>query len=111
VGFGSVEGNEKYSVYTYLQNGAIGNLVLVCAGAIPGSLLSMLLVDRWGRKPILMFGFAMTTLLLLILGSAFGQMGDGSRMALLTLCLFFFNFGEFYAGFKTSTMDTANCPM
>lgn len=110
VGFGSVEGDEKYSVYRYLRNGAVGNLILVCAGAVPGSLLTMLLVDRIGRKPILMGGFAMTTVLLLIFGSAFDHIGDASRVALLVLCLFFFNFGGFPHTSEALIMHATNCP-
>lgn len=39
----------------------IGFVVVVCA-AIPGYILAILTVDRWGRKPIQMLGFAMMAL-------------------------------------------------
>jgi len=80
-------------LYRILRNGAVGNLVLVVAGAIPGSICAILLVDKIGRKTIQVGGFAMVTLLLLILGSAFGSMSDASRVALFVLILFFVNFG------------------
>jgi PHS family inorganic phosphate transporter-like MFS transporter len=94
LGYGSFGDNGSYSIYTVLQNGAIGNLILVCAGAIPGSVFSFLLVDVIGRKPIQIGGFAMLTVLLLILGSCFEYMTDASRVAIFVLCLFFFNFGK-----------------
>jgi PHS family inorganic phosphate transporter-like MFS transporter len=89
-----VDSGKNYSLYTFLREGAVGNLILATAGGIPGSLLTIYLVDKVGRKPILMLGFAMTTLLLLVLGSAFSQISEASRLALYVLCLFFFNFGE-----------------
>lgn len=95
MGFGGVSHETTHTIYTILRTGAVGNLVLVVAGAIPGSILSILLVDKIGRKPIQIFGFAMMTILLLILGSAFNSMNDSSRVALYVLILIFVNFGTF----------------
>ncbi|OAL26342.1 hypothetical protein AYO22_04260 [Fonsecaea multimorphosa] len=93
MGFGSVHDSDPTRFYTILRNGAVGNLVLVVAGAIPGSICAILLVDRIGRKSIQVGGFAMMTILLLILGSSFQSMSDASRVALFVLILFFVNFG------------------
>ncbi|EXJ67816.1 MFS transporter, PHS family, inorganic phosphate transporter [Cladophialophora psammophila CBS 110553] len=93
MGFGSVNNSDPTRLYTILWNGAIGNLVLVVAGAIPGSICAILLVDRIGRKSIQVGGFAMITILLLILGSSFESMSDASRVAVFVLILFFVNFG------------------
>ncbi|OAP59367.1 phosphate:H+ symporter [Fonsecaea erecta] len=93
MGFGSVHNSNPTRLYTILRNGAVGNLVLVVAGAIPGSICAILLVDRIGRKSIQVGGFAMITLLLLILGSSFESMSDASRVAVFVLILFFVNFG------------------
>jgi MFS transporter, PHS family, inorganic phosphate transporter len=106
VGFGSVDSGKNYSLYTFLREGAVGNLILATAGGIPGSLLTIYLVDKVGRKPILMLGFAMTTLLLLVLGSAFSQISEASRLALYVLCLFFFNFGESIHGLDGYLLGT-----
>jgi hypothetical protein len=94
LGFGAVSHETEHSIYTLLRNGAVGNLVLVVAGAIPGSILAIILVDKIGRKPIQIAGFFMMTLLLLILGSAFNSISDSSRVALFVLVLFFVNFGK-----------------
>ncbi|KIW93958.1 phosphate:H+ symporter [Cladophialophora bantiana CBS 173.52] len=93
MGFGSVNSSDPTRLYTILWNGAVGNLVLVVAGAIPGSICAILLVDRIGRKSIQVGGFAMITILLLILGSSFESMSDASRVAVFVLILFFVNFG------------------
>ena len=58
MGFRSVSNGKASSIYAILRNGAVGNLILVCTGAIPGSLLAILFVDRIGRKPIQIGGFA-----------------------------------------------------
>ena len=95
MGFGSVSHTTKHTIYHTLRTGAVGNLVLVVAGAIPGSVLAIFFIDKLGRKPIQIGGFVMMTLLLLILGSAFNSISDSSRVALFVLTLFFVNFGEF----------------
>ncbi|KIX03122.1 uncharacterized protein Z518_06672 [Rhinocladiella mackenziei CBS 650.93] len=95
MGFGSLRDSDSHTIYTILRNGAVGNLVLVVAGAIPGSLLAIYFVDKIGRKSIQIGGFTMMTILLLILGSAFGSMSDASRVAVFVLCLFFINFGKY----------------
>jgi MFS transporter, PHS family, inorganic phosphate transporter len=96
MGFGALNNDSPQRLYKILRNGAVGNLVLVVAGAIPGSICAILLVDKIGRKTIQVGGFAMITLLLLILGSAFESISDSSRIALFVLTLFFVNFGEQY---------------
>ncbi|OAL36319.1 phosphate:H+ symporter [Fonsecaea nubica] len=93
MGFGSHNNSDPTRLYTILRSGAVGNLVLVVAGAIPGSICAILLVDRIGRKSIQVGGFVMITILLLILGSSFESMSDASRVAVFVLILFFVNFG------------------
>lgn len=105
-GFGSMNDAEPTRLYRILRNGAVGNLVLVVAGAIPGSICAILLVDKIGRKTIQVGGFAMVTLLLLILGSAFGSMSDASRVALFVLILFFVNFGKLKSSRKDIVQRT-----
>lgn len=94
MGFGSVLNSAPHTIYTILRNGAVGNLVLVCAGAIPGCICAIYFVDKIGRKSIQVGGFAMITIILFILGSSFEHMSDASRVALFVLCLFFINFGR-----------------
>lgn len=40
------------NLYEKLHNNAVGNLILICAGSIPGYWVTVVTVDKWGRKPI-----------------------------------------------------------
>jgi len=50
-------------VYIKLYNIAVGNIILVCAGAIPGYWVTVATVDTIGRKPIQLVGFAILTVI------------------------------------------------
>lgn len=88
IGFSS-----KPTVYEKLYNNAAGNLILCCAGAIPGYWMTVFTVDTLGRKPIQLFGFIILTVLFCIIGFAFHSLSQGGLLALYVLCQFFFNFG------------------
>ncbi len=45
------------TVYKILMNTAVGNLIVVLAGAIPGYWVSVATLDIVGRKPIQFMGF------------------------------------------------------
>lgn len=83
----------KDNVYQKLYNNAIGNLILVCAGAIPGYWVTVFTVDTIGRKPIQLMGFTLLTVLFCIIGFAFHRLSSSALLALYVLCQFFFNFG------------------
>jgi len=80
-------------VYENLKNAAVGNLILVCAGAVPGYWVTVFTVDTIGRKPIQFMGFTVLTILFFILGFAFHKISSHGLLALYVLCQFFFNFG------------------
>ncbi|OGM45103.1 phosphate:H+ symporter [Aspergillus bombycis] len=44
--------NGGKNVYEYFHRNAVGNVILICAGAIPGYWVSVATVDYLGRKPI-----------------------------------------------------------
>lgn len=83
-------GKDVYHIY---HNTAVGNLILVLAGAVPGYWVSAALVDTIGRKPIQIFGFFTLTLLFCVIGFDFWNLSGGALMALYTLAQFFFNAG------------------
>ncbi|KAF8860904.1 putative inorganic phosphate transporter PHO84 [Acephala macrosclerotiorum] len=83
-------GSNMYEVY---YRNAVGNLILVCAGAIPGYWVSVATVDTLGRKPIQLMGFAMLTILFIVIGFAYNQLSGHALLALYVLAQFFFNFG------------------
>ncbi|VEU23069.1 DEKNAAC104009 [Brettanomyces naardenensis] len=81
------------NVYYSLYNQAAGNLILICAGSIPGYWFSVATVDIVGRKPIQIGGFAIMTVLFCAIGFAFHKLSDGGLLALYVLAQFFENFG------------------
>lgn len=56
-------------IYQRLRNIAKGNLILIVAGFIPGFCLCFLFIDRWGRKRLQYIGFAVSTVLFIIMGT------------------------------------------
>jgi PHS family inorganic phosphate transporter-like MFS transporter len=81
------------NVYQTLRDNAIGNLVLVCAGAIPGYILSVTLVDTLGRRTIQIMGFFILTIIFCVIGFAYHSLSKGALLALYILAQVFFNFG------------------
>lgn len=75
------------------MNLATGNIILVCAGAIPGYWVTVATVDTVGRKPIQLMGFAILTILFCIMGFGYNKIGTSGLFACYVLCNFFFNFG------------------
>lgn len=84
---------DKANVYQLLYNSAVGQLVLISAGAIPGYWFTVALADIIGRKPIQIGGFLALTIIFAIIGFAFGNLSQGALLALYILAQFFFNFG------------------
>ncbi len=81
------------TVYQALHNVAVGNIIIVCAGAIPGYWVTAALCDTIGRKPIQLMGFILLTIIFCIIGFAYNQLGSKGLLALFVLAQFFFNFG------------------
>ena len=92
---GAIGYSKGDTMYKVFYNTAVGNLILVCAGAIPGYWVTVALVDTVGRKPIQFMGFTMLTILFAVIGFAYEKLLDhtGGLLALYVLCQFFFNFG------------------
>lgn len=81
------------NVYHSLYNKAAGNLILICAGSIPGYWVSVATLDTIGRKPIQLMGFLILTILLCIIGFGYHKLGEDGLLALYVLAQFFQNFG------------------
>lgn len=84
-------------MYQVFRKNAVGNLILVCAGAIPGYWVTVFTVDTLGRKTIQLMGFTMLTILFVVIGFAYHQLlkHNGALLALYVLAQFFFNFGKY----------------
>lgn len=87
---GFTGGSNMYQVF---RRTAVGNLILVCAGAIPGYWVSVATIDTLGRKTIQIMGFTILTILFIIIGFAYNHLGNHALLALYVLAQFFFNFG------------------
>lgn len=80
-------------MYRIFRNTAVGNLIIVCAGAIPGYWVTVATVDTIGRKPIQLMGFVILTVLFIVIGFAYHHLSEHALLALYVLAQFFFNFG------------------
>ncbi|KAK0935171.1 acid phosphatase pho5 [Friedmanniomyces endolithicus] len=81
------------NVYIKLYNIAVGNIILVCAGAIPGYWVTVATVDTIGRKPIQLGGFVILTIIFCIMGFGYHKIGQNGLLACYVIAEFFFNFG------------------
>jgi PHS family inorganic phosphate transporter-like MFS transporter len=81
------------NVYQTFYRTALGNLILVCAGALPGYWASVATIDTLGRKPIQIMGFSMLTALFVVIGFAYNVLPTNGLFALYVIAQFFFNFG------------------
>ncbi|TVY23692.1 Repressible high-affinity phosphate permease [Lachnellula hyalina] len=81
------------NMYEVFYKNAVGNLILVCAGAIPGYWVSVATIDTLGRKPIQIMGFVLLTILFIVIGFAYNHLSGHALLALYVLAQFFFNFG------------------
>jgi PHS family inorganic phosphate transporter-like MFS transporter len=81
------------NVYKVLLVTSLGNLILVCAGSLPGYLLSVLTMDSLGRKFIQIGGFATLTVIFCIFGFGYKHFDRAALLALYILAQLFFNFG------------------
>lgn len=81
------------NVYEIFYRTAVGNMIIVCAGAIPGYWVTVALVDRVGRKPIQLMGFVLLTIIFCIMGFGYHAIGTKGLLACYVLAQFFFNFG------------------
>ncbi|KAJ1798908.1 hypothetical protein LPJ59_002191 [Coemansia sp. RSA 2399] len=94
IGFsGNVQTDDPYHVLT---RNCLGNIIINLLGSIPGYICTVFTIERLGRKPIQLLGFAALTALYIVIGFAYHKILDASNVAfivLFTLAQFFQNFG------------------
>ena len=84
------------SPWEVLWKQAIGNLIIVLLGSIPGYYVTVFTVERLGRKTIQIIGFTMEIILFTIVAAAFHQLKENAIAAFIVLFVliqFFFQFG------------------
>ncbi|PYI05755.1 inorganic phosphate transporter [Aspergillus sclerotiicarbonarius CBS 121057] len=84
-------------IYQYFLRMSYQSIVVVSSGAIVGSIIAVLVIDRIGRRTLQFIGFCWLLILNLIIGAAFRYLStDGNSSALVVLYILtqiFFNFG------------------
>jgi PHS family inorganic phosphate transporter-like MFS transporter len=89
----------RTGLYQLLFQTAYQSIVVVSSGAIVGNLLSILTIDKLGRRNIQLNGFFWLFLLNVVIGASFQHLvkhDDPSALVVLyILCQIFFNFGEY----------------
>ncbi|KAL8927064.1 MAG: hypothetical protein Q9208_002610 [Pyrenodesmia sp. 3 TL-2023] len=92
---GAIGYSKGDTMYEVFRRNAVGNLILVCAGAIPGYWVTVFTIDTLGRKAIQFMGFTMLTILFVVIGFAYDKLlkHNNALLALYVLAQFFFNFG------------------
>ncbi|KAM0110789.1 hypothetical protein ACP6JB_003576 [Aspergillus fumigatus] len=87
----------RTSLYQLLFQTAYQSTVVVSSGAVVGNLLSILTIDKLGRRNIQLNGFFWLFLLNVVIGASFQHLvnhDDSSALVVLyILCQIFFNFG------------------
>ncbi|KAL5365055.1 major facilitator superfamily domain-containing protein [Aspergillus floccosus] len=83
------------TVYKYFYRNAVGNLILICAGSIPGYWMTVATVDTLGRKPIQLGGFIILTIVFIVIGFGYEPLkhSHNGLLGLYVVAQFFFNFG------------------
>ncbi|OAA55340.1 phosphate/H+ symporter [Niveomyces insectorum RCEF 264] len=81
------------STYEFLYNTAIGNLIIVLAGAVPGYWFAVATIDTIGRRPLQLGGFFILTVLFVGMGFGYNHMSSNALLGIYVLAQFFFNFG------------------
>eukprot|EP01112_Ceratiomyxa_fruticulosa_P022555 TRINITY_DN829_c0_g1_i3.p1 TRINITY_DN829_c0_g1~~TRINITY_DN829_c0_g1_i3.p1 ORF type:complete len:537 (+),score=93.49 TRINITY_DN829_c0_g1_i3:188-1798(+) len=93
IGWGAKDTSD---VYDHLFALAVGNAIVNILGNVPGYWFTVAFVDKMGRRKIQFMGFAILTIVFVILASGYQQIRDNSVwlfIALYCIAQFFFNFG------------------
>ncbi|KAI6144623.1 major facilitator superfamily domain-containing protein [Pisolithus tinctorius] len=70
-----------------------GNIIITALGFVPGYYVTVLTIEKLGRKVIQIQGFLMTALFLGILAGKFTSLDNASFIVCFAFLQFFFNFG------------------
>ncbi|MGO0123202.1 sugar porter family MFS transporter [Desulfothermobacter acidiphilus] len=81
-----------FSLSGYGQAAAIGAAAVVGAINILSTIIAFLLVDRWGRRPLLLTGISGMVTSLLLLGVYLGYLHLGGSLLVLLLLFYVFSF-------------------
>jgi PHS family inorganic phosphate transporter-like MFS transporter len=89
IGFAGKTGN----AWQKLMNIGLGSLIITALGFVPGYWVTILTIEKLGRKWIQIQGFLLAAVFLAIMASGFHTLSKPAFIACFTLLQFFFNFG------------------
>ncbi|KAJ1796956.1 hypothetical protein LPJ59_003434 [Coemansia sp. RSA 2399] len=81
---------------SFIIRNCLGNIIINLLGSVPGYWISVFTIERFGRKRIQLMGFAVLTVLYLVLGFAYHQIlakSTGAFIFLFSVAQLFQNFG------------------
>ncbi|KAF8941417.1 Inorganic phosphate transporter pho84 [Dissophora ornata] len=91
INFSSVKGDN----YSTCWNAAVGQIIIVLLGTVPGYWVTVFTIERLGRIKIQIIGFVMSCILFCVLGFAYHQIKDYS----IALFIFLFAATQFFQNF------------
>ena len=94
----SAPAGTSLQIYQMLQSICLGNIIVSVGGLIPGYYGAFLLIDRIGRRPLQLAGFAILAALFVVMGSCYVPLsrtlaGQHAMFFLYCLANFFQNCG------------------
>ncbi|KAH8828846.1 phosphate permease [Flagelloscypha sp. PMI_526] len=91
-------------IFSSLNAVSIGNIILALGGLLPGYYFTVAFIDTWGRKPIQLMGFAVLTILFIIMGSLWEKLNPSSSTpALRGVLIFLYCMANFFQNFGPNT--------
>jgi PHS family inorganic phosphate transporter-like MFS transporter len=98
-------------IYSLITHNVWQSLIIVSLGAIIGSAITFVAIDKLGRRNIQINGFFWLFILFVVIGGSFNHLydigGTSAIIVLYILCQIFFNFGICF--FLTILHSIANC--
>ncbi|KAF9318629.1 Inorganic phosphate transporter pho84, partial [Podila horticola] len=91
INFSSVKGDAFQTIW----NAAVGQIIIVLLGAVPGYWVTVFTIERLGRIKIQIIGFVMSCILFCVLGFAYNQIKNYS----VVLFVFLFAATQFFQNF------------
>ncbi|CAI8507351.1 unnamed protein product [Hanseniaspora opuntiae] len=91
------------TLYSSLLSSCKGNLILICAGSVPGYWFSVALIDTWmGRKSIQIIGFVMLTIIFAVI-AGIQDTKDPHHGGISKFSFALYIFAEFFSNFGPNT--------
>jgi PHS family inorganic phosphate transporter-like MFS transporter len=98
-------------IYSLITHNVWQSLIIVSLGAIIGSTITFVAIDKLGRRNIQINGFFWLFILFVVIGGSFNHLydigGTSAIIVLYILCQIFFNFGICF--FLIILLSIANC--